>query len=65
MRTKMLRPEFLKEAMALSHEAKLILCEQMFGSEVENDNYGQFIIYTDIIRDDKTHKLRVMREGDL
>lgn len=60
----MLRPSFLNEAKSLSYEAKLILCEQMFGTQMEKDNYGQFIIYTDIVRDTATHRLRAMNETD-
>lgn len=64
MQTTMLSSWLLKAVKKLSPNGKLILAEIMFGSGLERDNYGQFLVYTGYIIDRKTNRVRGMKEED-
>lgn len=64
MQTKMLNKKLLAEVNRLSPEAKLILCEEMFGGQLEKDNHGQYLVYTGYVKDRKSNRVRGMREED-
>lgn len=64
MKTKQISDKLLKQALKLSPTAKLILAGRMFGSGLEQDNYGQHVIYTGMCTDSKTKRARKITNED-
>lgn len=45
----MLDKKLIEKIKKLSPQAKLILAEVIFDSQLEKDNYGQYVVYTGLV----------------